>query len=335
MYRISAHVISAVAAAAMTATGFIHAADLTVAAGQTYTVGPAQSDLRLEHLTLGDNARITFAPGVSSWRVYAKQASIGQNVVIDGRGADGVAGSAGAARSGQAKACEDGRAGANGGTGAGGGNGVDMTLWWGVEKLGSLNILSGGGNGGAGGAGSRGQDAGAVNRCEGPAGGAGGNGGVGGNGGRGGAVGLTYFAGAAIGDKIRISNAGGQPGTGGTGGLGGAASEGKFQRTTAGEHWFKGGRPGVAGSSAGSGVAGQEGVVQLQVAASNTGPVWRDEISSAPMLAPMPAVLQPQMQTLPAPVAVPAQSQSMPELLKRMQDRINDLEQRIEMLEKR
>ena len=60
MYRISAHVISAVAAALM-AAGSIHAADLTVAAGQTYTVGPAQSDLRLEHLTLGDNARITFA----------------------------------------------------------------------------------------------------------------------------------------------------------------------------------------------------------------------------------------------------------------------------------
>ena len=106
------------ASAALLATGFTQAADLTVAAGQTYTVGPAQSDLRLDHLTLGDNARVTFAPGVSSWRVYAKQASIGQNVMIDGRGADGAIGSVGAERSGRAKACEEGRAGGNGSVGA-------------------------------------------------------------------------------------------------------------------------------------------------------------------------------------------------------------------------
>jgi hypothetical protein len=328
--------------ATLAAAGFsqAQAADLTVPAGQTYVVGPAQSDLRLDHLTLGDNARITFAPGVGSWRVYAKQVSIGQNVVIDGRGADGAAGSAGLARTGEAKDCEEGRAGANGGVGGSGTNGVDMSLWWNVEKLGSLSIQAGGGNGGAGGAGSRGQNAGAVNRCEGPAGGVGGNGGIGGSGGKGGAIGLTYFGAAALGEKVRIVNSGGQPGAGGAGGGGGAASEGKFQRSATGERWYKGGSPGVAGRAGAGGTAGAEGIVQLQVASSNSGPTWRDEIGS--MAATASVALTP---VQPAPVATggaaptpsptAASRQAAPDILQRLQDRIDDLEQRIERLEKR
>ncbi len=327
------------ASAALLATGFTQAADLTVAAGQTYTVGPAQSDLRLDHLTLGDNARVTFAPGVSSWRVYAKQASIGQNVMIDGRGADGAIGSVGAERSGRAKACEEGRAGGNGSVGASGGNGVSMTLWWGVETLGSLNIQSGGGIGGVGGTGGRGQDGGAANYCEGGKGGAGGNGGAGGSGGKGGDIALTYFASpkvGTVGERIRIGTLGGAAGAGGASGVGGGASEGKFQRTSGGsDRWFKGGQPGVNGVVGITGSRGGEGATQVEVAASNNGPSWRDEISTAP--APAVAVLQQQVQALQANAAVApsGQSQSVPDLLKRMQDRIDDLEQRLERLEKR
>lgn len=336
MHRLPVHLISALmATAALTATGFSHAADLTVAPGQTYTVGPAQSDLRLDHLTLGDNARITFAPGVSSWRVYAKQASIGQNVVIDGRGADGIAGNAGAERSGRAKACEEGRAGGNGGMGASGGNGVSMTLWWGVESLGSLAIQADGGSGGAGGVGGRGQEGGAVNRCTGASGGAGGVGGAGGNGGKGGDVVFSYF-GKSAGDKIRISSVGGSAGLRGIGGAGGPADDGKFQRTTTGDRWFQGGQPGVSGNTGAVGHTGVQGGVQLDVAASNVGPAWRDEIGSVG--APTVAVLQQQVQALQANTAVTApsgQSQSVPELLKQMQSRIDDLEQRLQILEKR
>src|SRR5690606_32669488 len=171
-----------------------------------------QSDLRLDHLTLGDNARITFAPGVSSWRVYAKQASIGQGVVIDGRGAAGAAGAPGIDRKDAAKDCDDGRAGGNGAPGTSGGKGVDLNLWLGVDSLGSLAIQTDGGVGGDGGKGGRGQDGGKVNRCDGPKGGAGGKGGIGGAGGQGGAVDFTYAAlgkSTSLAERISISSRGG------------------------------------------------------------------------------------------------------------------------------
>ncbi len=333
-------ILQSAVAAALAATGAAHAADLTVPAGQTYVISAAQSDLRLDHLTLGDNARIAFAPGVSNWRVYAKQASIGQNVVIDGRGAVGAAGKPGAAREGKAKSCEDGRAGGTGEAGGTGGNGVALNLWWGVETLGSLAIQADGGNGGNGGNGGRGQDSGSVNYCEGPHGGQGGAGGRAGDGGKGGDVVLSYFAGAKAGtvsERIRISSVGGQPGTGGTGGTGGGASEGKFQRTPGGsDRWIKGGEPGTAGGVGAQGARGAAGAVQFEVAANGSGPAWRDEISAAP--APAVAQLQQQVEALQARSAVTApsgQSQSVPDLLKQMQSRIDDLEERIRILEKR
>src|SRR5690606_25119554 len=162
------HKIHLLLAALCMTAGPTLAADLTVPAGQTYTISAGQSDLRLDHLTLGDNARITFAPGVSSWRVYAKQASIGQGVVIDGRGAAGAAGAPGIDRKDAAKDCDDGRAGGNGAPGTSGGKGVDLNLWLGVDSLGSLAIQTDGGVGGDGGKGGRGQDGGKVNRCDGP-----------------------------------------------------------------------------------------------------------------------------------------------------------------------
>jgi hypothetical protein len=327
-------------AAALAVAGFVQAADLTVAPGQTYVVGPAQSDLRLDHLALGDNARITFAPGVSSWRVYARQATIGQNVVIDGRGAAGGLGAAGAERSGRAKSCDEGRAGGSGGAGVGGGNGVGMSLWWGVETLGSLTIQADGGAGGNGGAGGRGQDGGPANFCEGGRGGAGGIGGAGGAGGKGGDVTLAYFAGAkaaSYGERIRISTRGGTPGNPGTGGAGGSGNDGKFQRSPGGsDRWFRGGEPGLAGTAGAVGAPGAQGLAQVDIAAANTGPAWRDEISTA-QAAPAVAVLQQQVQALQqatTAVAPSGQSQSIPDLVKRLQDRIDDLEERVRQLEK-
>lgn len=325
--------------AALLAANLTHAADLTIPAGQAYTVGAAQSDLRLDHLTVGDNARITFAPGVTSWRVYAKQATIGQNVVIDGRGAAGAAGENGVDRSGDAKDCEDGRSGGNGAAGGVGGDGVAMTLWLGVESLGSLAIQTDGGAGGNGGKGGKGQNSGKVNRCDGPHGGAGGNGGVGGSGGKGGAVAFTSFAvgkSASAADRVRISSSGGRSGSGGLSGSGGDTVEGKFQRTPAGDRWFKGGEAGVSGAVGSAGINGSEGVVQFQTAAADAAPAWRDEIGSAS--APTVALLQQQVQALQANTAVTApsgQSQSVPQLLQQLQRRIDELEQRVQVLEKR
>lgn len=334
----NARLALAVALAGM-AAGAATAADLTVGAGQTYTVSAAQSDLRLDHLTLGDNARVVFAPGVGSWRVYAKQAAIGQNVVIDGRGVAGAAGVNGIDRADAAKDCEDGRAGGNGGAGGVGGAGVALDLWWGVESLGSLNIQTEGGAGGAGAKGGRGQDAGRVNLCAGPRAGDGGVGGVGGSGGKGGAVALSYLPAtkaANLAERIRIGSAGGAAGVGGVGGVGGTATEGRFQRTPAGDRWFKGGTPGVAGVAGASGVAGVAGDVQLQLASSAAGPSWLNEITGAS--APSVAVLQQQVQALQANSAVVApsgESQSVQQLLQQMQRRIDELEQRVNVLERR
>ena len=327
-------------AAALLAANLTHAADLTIPAGQAYTVGAAQSDLRLDHLTVGDNARITFAPGVSSWRVYAKQASIGQNVVIDGRGAAGPDGENGIDRSGDAKDCEAGRPGGNGVAGGVGGDGVAMTLWLGIESLGNLAIQTDGGAGGNGGKGGKGQNSGKVNRCDGPHGGAGGNGGAGGSGGKGGAVAFTSFAtaktAASAAERVRISSSGGRSGSGGLSGVGGDTVEGKFQRTPAGDRWFKGGEAGAAGAVGAAGSNGSEGVVQFQTATADAAPAWRNEIGSAS--APSVALLQQQVQALQANTAVTApsgQSQSVPQLLQQLQRRIDELEQRVLVLEKR
>jgi hypothetical protein len=319
--------------------GVATAADLTVPAGQTYTVSAAQSDLRLDRLTLGDNARITFAPGVTSWRVYAKQASIGQDVVIDGRGAAGATGAAGLDRDDAAKDCDDGRAGGSGAPGLPGGKGVDLNLWWGIETLGSLAIQADGGAGGAGGRGGRGQDGGKVNRCDGPRGGAGGEGGDGGAGGSGGAVAFSFAPSgkaASLTDRITVSSQGGSGGTGGAGGPGGAAKEGKFQRTTTGDRWFQGGQAGAAGRAGAAGVAGSNGAVTLQPAGDAAGPAWRNEISSAPV--PAVAALQQQVQALQASTAVAptaaGEPQSLPQLVQQLQRRIAELEARVEALEK-
>lgn len=63
--------------------------DLTIPAGKTYVVGIDQQELVLENLRIGDGANITFSSAVIGWRVQARHAYIGKNIVIDGNGSHG------------------------------------------------------------------------------------------------------------------------------------------------------------------------------------------------------------------------------------------------------
>lgn len=235
------------------------AANLVIPAGKKYVMGIDQQELVLDELRIGDNATITFSSGVSGWRVQARRAFIGDGVVIDGSGSDGVAGEIGR----EASACSNGEPGANGGDG---GDGLAIRLQLGLEALGQIRILSNGGRGGDGGAGSDGSDV--SDTCKDGVGGEGGNGGSGGEGGRGGDIALLYKVlskGSVIGDitnLVRISSEGGDGGSGGNAGSGGEGSEGYYvnKRTLTGNRkWIPGGESGLAGNPGSAGSAGHPG----------------------------------------------------------------------------
>lgn len=318
------------------------AVELTIPAGQTYTILPEQSDLRLERLTIGDNASIRFAEGVSRWRVEAKHVDVGSNVVIDGRAGNGGRGADGLPPKGQARDCYPGEQGAAGAPGAVGGSGVALVLWWGIDSLGSAKLLTDGGIGGAGGAGGPGQNGGKVNRCAGPQGGSGGIGGNGGAGGKGGDVSLSYYDASgknqlSLGERLSISASGGQPGVGGAGAEGGVGAEGKFQRTATSEAWFAAGKPGAAGEAGRAGTPGATGTVAIQAVAATSRPVWALEAGSlAPADRGTVQSLQRQVEALqsskssgsaPA-VDAGAQIQALQEQLKKLEQRVKALESR-------
>lgn len=326
-----------VAALALLGAASAYAVDLTIPAGQTYTITPEQSDLRLEKLTIGDGAKVQFAPGVSRWRVEAKRVNVGDNVVIDGRGADAAAGVDAASFTGRAKDCEPGAQGRAGGGGGAGGRGVALELWWGVESLGRTKLLTDGGAGGNGGAGGAGQDGGKVNRCPGPAAGSGGDGGAGGSGGAGGELVLSYFdatgKGVALGDRLGVSATGGAGGAGGNGGVGGVAAEGRFQRTATSEAWFAAGAPGKRGAAGVAGGLGGNGTVAVKQMATATRPSWANEIgSAAPADRGTVQTLQQQVRALQVTGAADA---SVADQLRSMQEQIKQLEQRLKVLEAR
>ncbi|MFT3929676.1 MAG: hypothetical protein QM709_05170 [Spongiibacteraceae bacterium] len=314
------------------------AADLIIPAGQIYTVPVEQSDLRLDRLSIGDNAQVKFAEGVGRWRVAAKHVSIGNNVVIDGRGASAssAVAASGAAME-RAKDCEPGAAGKAGAAGASGGGGVNLVFWWGVDSWGSAKFLADGGNGGNGGNGGRGQDGGKVNRCNGPAAGAGGVGGSGGAGGKSGDVTLNYYdangKGAALKDRLVVSAAGGQPGIGGAGGSGGLGAEGRFQRTATSEAWFPAGQNGVPGAAGSAGIAGAAGNVSIEKVAGDSVPLWFAEAGSlAPADRGTVQSLQKQVQALQAGAQPAATS---PDRVQALEERLLKLEERIKALEAR
>lgn len=329
---------TSIAAVALLSAGLCAAADLTIPAGQIYTVSPAQSDLRLERLTIGDNAQIRFAEGVSRWRVDARHVNVGSNVVIDGRGAPGTAGVNGGDMSGKsAKDCEAGATGGAGGAGGPGANGVSLVLWWGIDAVGSVKVLADGGAGAAGGNGGKGQDAGRINLCNGARGGDGGQAGAGGSGGRGGDVSLSYFDArggqVSLRDKLSVSNAGGHAAAGGTGGAGGGVSEGRFQRTPNGDRWFRPGEPGAPGATGAQGVAGSAGSTDIQVVAASDGPAWAGEAgSNAPADRGTVVSLQQQVQALQAQNSAPAPV-GFEQQLQALQDQIKKLEARVKALE--
>lgn len=254
------------------ASAGVFARDLEVAPGQELLITPELAHLSVDRLILGDNARVRFADGVDAWQLTAKRALIGDNVVIDGRGAPGTAGGDGTDVRGQADSCSDGRAGGAGEPGGRGGKGVALSLSWGIAALGSLEILSDGGSGGAGGRGGQGQPGGEISKCRGGDGGRGGAGGRGGDGGNAGAITLIYWPmGNAVdmtdvSRKVSLSAAGGAPGPGGAGGDGGAAVEGRYMKGSIGgsKKWLAGGEPGAQGETGAAGAPGQSAPVKLQ-----------------------------------------------------------------------
>ncbi|WP_320836700.1 collagen-like protein [Zhongshania sp.] len=243
------------------------ATDLIIPAGQAYLVGIDQQELILDKLNIGDDARISFAPGVNSWRVHARLANIGKNVVIDGRGSAGQNGAPGMT----APACDEFVDGQPGESGQAGNDGVEVRLQLALESLGSMEILSAGGDGGLGGAGGDGADL--NTKCDAEVAGEGGNGGDGGEGGRGGDVTFLYQSvaktesGDSMVSRLSINADGGAGGEGGDAGSGGAGGGGRYAMkkslTGSSRKWVGGAAGGLAGSPGSMGSAGKPGRILL------------------------------------------------------------------------
>jgi hypothetical protein len=240
--------------------------EFVVAAGTQRTLTTSERTLTIKNFVLGDNAAIIIPPGMDGWTVTATDASIGTNVKIIGRGANGNNGANGSAGA-NGQPCKMGSTGMNGGYGYNGTAGKNVSLNLKIRKIGSLEVLVSGGTGGVGGSGGRGGNGGnATCLCNGGNGGYGGSGGRGGNGGNGGTVSITY---SKLGNvtvsnsSFIVSNKGGAAGNGGAaalGGQGGAAggcTDPKAAIRTAGAVGFSGG-PGY------SGAAGKNGVTTLK-----------------------------------------------------------------------
>jgi hypothetical protein len=249
------------------------ATDLTIPAGQAYLVGVDQQELILDKLNIGDDARISFAPGVNSWRVHARLANIGKNVVIDGRGSAGQNGAPGVT----APACDEFVDGQPGESGQAGSDGVEIRLQLALESLGSMEIFSAGGDGGLGGAGGDGADL--NTKCDAEVAGEGGNGGDGGEGGRGGDVTFLYQSvaktesGDSMVSRLSINADGGAGGEGGDAGSGGAGGGGRYiaQKTLTGSRkWVSGASGGLAGSPGVLGSAGKPGRILLDQLITST-----------------------------------------------------------------
>jgi len=250
------------------------ATDLTIPAGQAYLVGVDQQELILDKLNIGDDARISFAPGVNSWRVHARLANIGKNVVIDGRGSAGQNGAPGVT----APACDEFVDGQPGESGQAGSDGVEIRLQLALESLGSMEIFSAGGDGGLGGAGGDGADL--NTSCGAEVAGEGGNGGDGGEGGRGGDVTFLYQSvaktesGDSMVSRLSINSDGGAGGEGGDAGSGGAGGGGHYvtrkSLTGSNRKWVAGAAGGLAGSPGVMGSAGKPGRILVDQLITST-----------------------------------------------------------------
>lgn len=173
---------------------------LVVGAGQKITITAAQQSLTLDRFVMEDNSTIEFAPDVTRWDVFAREASFGNNTTINGRGHDGGNGSDGKAAN-ISSDCSKASAVLNANNGEAGHNGVGIEMRLGITHFKSLQIDISGGNGGKGGKGASIQSSSA---CKGLAGGNGGNAGDGGNAGH---VLIAYWSASQDG-YIPISNYG-------------------------------------------------------------------------------------------------------------------------------
>ena len=258
---------------------------LNVPANSTYVIKEHEQRMTLSSLTLGDNAIISFAQGVTQWQLRAESAVIGKNVVIDASGLTGKEGVAGSSLAQpQAEACRHGVSGNDGTPGGHGGDGLSVRIQLGIQAIGQLTIKASGGAGGNGGNGGNGQAAGESKSCRTTP--RGGNAGMAGNGGNGGSAGDISVTAWVIGSQLNIERAlssisavvqGGAPGSKGLSGKPGAGSEGHYikKRTLTGNRaWQAGGKPGLEAKPAKSGVAGAKGRAVVEQAFALT-PVTR------------------------------------------------------------
>lgn len=251
----------------------VFSAELIIPAGADYLIDEQQQNLKLSLLRIGDGARIRVAGGVSEWRLQADRAEIGRDVLVDASGAKGLAGKDGGAPADDCKALA-------GGNGADGGDGTRLVWQLGLVELGSLRIVSAGGDGGAGGRGGPGADK--SEECsEASAGGDGGNGGQGGDGGD---ISIAYrlldagLTAAAVLDGISLSNAGGRGGAMGEGGPGGEGEGGRFitrRSLTGNRQWVAGEGRAESGSNGRRGRTGEAGQSRLQLVSSSSAPVGK------------------------------------------------------------
>ena len=272
--------------------------ELTIAAGETYTITPQQQRLTLSSLRIGDGARIIFAIGVNDWYLRADQAYIGRNVVIDGNGQGGAVGVDGK-HAAAVSVCKGGAAGFPGGDGINGSHGVSMRIQLGLVAFEGLQILANGGVGGDGGAGGDGSAAGSYEASCGKAetGGAAGEGGNGGNGGNGGDITLMYWPASnqldmsRIANEVQVSAEAGVSGTGGRPGKPGAGSRGRYvkKKTLTGNMaWAGGSEAGAEANKGKDGIAGKPGDIVVEQALVSVVPAAMAGPAKAPAAKPAP-----------------------------------------------
>jgi hypothetical protein len=238
----------------------IRVSTLTIKKNEVYKLTP--SDIIVaDTLIMMDSSRIVLNSLKPENFIRASVVMIGNNCMIDGRGANGKKGVDGVAVLTPVGPCKNGLPGRNGGRGLDGAPGIKLFLY--IDKItsfGSLTIdLSGGsggdgGNGSAGGGGSPG-----TNHCIGGNGGNGGNAGAGGNGGDGGILTLGGKEAREIkrkyGAKLKVFNKAGTFGYAGILGHPGAPGLGPNR---------KNGKPGLAGVDALDGRPGNIGTILFE-----------------------------------------------------------------------
>lgn len=225
-------------------SGAIVDAEYTVPPGAINQVPAGNSAILVERFTMGDGSRIEISDDTPLFVIRAKEAVVGNDTTIFGRGRHG----------------EDG-AGGTGEHGSPGANGPTIVLLAEQQNIQGLNIVALGGAGGSGGSG-QGGSAGREASCSGSGAGNGGPGSSGGNGGNSGNGGNIFIVlpRDTSGYGISLNVNWGEPGEAGRGGPGGAGGAGR-NRCGPWPYWRRGaGSPGPAGPAGASGERGERGM---------------------------------------------------------------------------